>query len=221
MPVLITDDVHLDIPVWVTSLATFRRWTNEPDFPEKGNIWWLRGEVWADMSQEQIFSHLRVKGQIFHVLNGLVDASDLGLMLPDGLLLTHEEVGLSGNPDATFISHEAIAEGRVVLVEGRSAGYTEAQGSPDMVLEVVSDSSEEKDEVLLRDDYFAAGVIEYWLVDARVSPPKFDILRRNAKGFVATRKVGGWIRSTVFGRSFRLNEGTDRSGNPKYTLETK
>lgn len=221
MPVLITDDVHLDIPVWVTSLATFRRWTDEPDFPEKGNIWWLRGEVWADMSQEQIFSHVLIKGQIYRVLAQIVEENDLGLMLTDGVLLTNEGGGISGNPDATFISHDALATGRVVLIEGRTTGYTEAQGSPDMVLEVVSDGSIEKDVEILREDYFTANIEEYWLVDARVSPPKFDILRRNSTGFVVTRKSGGWLKSNVFGKSFRLIEGKDKSGNPKYTLESK
>ena len=39
MPTMIADDVYLEIPAWVTDLASFRRWTDEPDFPEKGNIW--------------------------------------------------------------------------------------------------------------------------------------------------------------------------------------
>jgi len=221
MAVLITEDVHLDIPTWVTDLATFRRWTDEPDFPETGNIWWLRGEVWADMSQEQIFSHIDVKGEVYFAIKTLLRDNDIGRIFTDGLLLTNEDIGVSGNPDATFFTHEALAEGRVVLIEGRTDGFTEVQGSPEMVLEVVSDSSEEKDILILREDYFAAGILEYWLVDAREKPIQFDILRRNSKGFVSTRKVGGWVKSIVFGHSFRLVEGKDRSGNPKYTLETK
>src|SRR5262245_62509123 len=128
MPTLIANDVYLDIPEWVTSLAAFRRWTDEPDFPEKGNIWWLRGNLWADMSKEQLFSHLAMKGEFFFVLLGLVREADLGLMFTDGLLLTNETAGLSGNPDATFISHEALSEGRVVLVEGERDGFEEVKG---------------------------------------------------------------------------------------------
>src|SRR5258708_23820019 len=112
MPTLIAEDVHLDIPSWVTSLAAFRRWTDEPDFPDKGNIWWLRGEVWADMSKEQIFFHVFVKGEFFIKLSLVVREQDLGLMLTDGVLVTNSDVGLSGNPDATFISHEALKDGR-------------------------------------------------------------------------------------------------------------
>jgi Uma2 family endonuclease len=221
MPTMIAEDVYLEIPAWVTDLESFRRWTDEPDFPEKGNIWWLRGEVWADMSKEQLFSHLEVKSEFIAVLRRLVRDLDLGLMWTDGLLLTNEVAGLSGKPDATFISHQSLADERIRLIEGRTDGFTEAQGSPDMVLEIVSKSSVEKDNKLLREDYFVAGVSEYWLVDARQSPPTFDILRRNSKQFVPVRKQSGWVKSAVFGKSFRLVEGKTRSGTPAYTLEIK
>src|SRR5258706_1278384 len=105
MPTLIADDVYLDVPDWVTSLAAFRRWTDEPEFPEKGNIWWLRGKVWANMTKEQLFTHILVKTRITTCLDNLVNELDLGAILSDGLLLTNPEDGLSGNPDATFISH--------------------------------------------------------------------------------------------------------------------
>ena len=221
MSILFANDVELEIPIWVTDLASFRRWTQEPDFPEKGKIWWLRGEVWADMRSEQLFSHLEVKSEFVTILRTLVRAEDLGLMWTDELLLNNEEAGLSGNPDAMFISHEALADVRVVLIEGKSDGWTEVRGSPDMVLEIVSKCSVRKDLTILHEDYFTAGIAEYWLVDARNSPPRFDILRRNSTGFVATRKQGGWIKSMVFGKLFWLKEGTDRSGNTTYTLEVK
>jgi Uma2 family endonuclease len=221
MPTDIANDVYLDIPEWVTSLAAFRRWTQELDFPEKGNIWWLRGKVWADMSSEQLFSHLEVKSEVLAVLRMLVRKGDLGFMWADGLLLTNERADLSGNPDATFISHEALADGRVVLIEGKREGYTEAQGSPDMVLEVVSKRSEKKDYTILREDYFTAGVREYWLVDARQNPPSFEILKRGTDGFVASRRQGGWVKSAVFGCSFKLDIKQNRSGKPAATLEVK
>jgi len=215
------DDIDLEIPEWVTSLEAFRRWTDEPDFPEKGNIWWLRGGVWADMSKEQLFTHLVTKGVIFAVLLRLVEDADLGVLFPDGLLLTNKSAGVSGNPDATFITHEALAAGRAVLIKGKRGGYTEVQGSPEMVLEVVSQGSELKDYTLLREDYFTAGVSEYWLVDARPEPVSFEILKRGTTGFTATRKQAGWVKSAVFGKSFRLLIGKDRSGNPRPKLEVK
>jgi Uma2 family endonuclease len=221
MPTFVAEDVHLEIPEWVTNLAAFRRWTDEPSFPEKGNIWWLCGKVWADMSQEQIFTHVDIKGEIYHVLKGIVRTGRLGRIFTDGLLLTNDAADLSGNPDATFISHHAIETNRVVLVEGKEEGFTEAVGSPEMVLEVVSKSSEEKDYTILNRAYYAAGIDEHWLVDARKDPLQFDILRRTPDKFAPTRKQAGWLKSAVFGKSFRLFKRKDDSGNPEFILEVK
>ena len=221
MPTVIADDVNLEIPEWVTNIEAFRHWADMPDYPEEGNIWWLRGKVWADMSKEQYYWHLMIKGEIYRVLSNLVIDQDLGDIVTDGLLVSNIVAGISGNPDATFISHESFEEGTAVLIEGRSDGFTEVQGSPDMVLEVVSDSSETKDLVTLRQDYFVAGIREYWLVDGRKDVLSFDILRRNSKGFVLTRKQGDWVKSEVFGKSFRLVESKNRRGKPTYRLEMK
>ena len=74
------------------------------------------------------------------------------------------------------------------------------------VLEVLSDSSVEKDIVILFDAYWQAGIAEYWLVDARKGPVRFDIYRHTSKGYVATRKQAGWVKSAVFSKSFRLSQ---------------
>jgi len=103
-------------------------------------------------------------------------------------MLTNLVADISGNPDGTFVSNKALAAERVRLVEGADEGFVELEGSPDMVLEVVSRGSVHKDTVVLRDAYWEAGVREYWLVDARREPLTFDILRHTAKGFAATRK---------------------------------
>ena len=95
------------------------------------------------------------------------------------------------------------------------------EGSPDMVLEVISDSSTRKDLVVLRQAYWEAGVREYWLVDARRGPLKFDILRRTAKGYAATRKQDGWLKSAVFGKAFRLAQRRNARGHPEFTLEVR
>jgi Uma2 family endonuclease len=75
-----------------------------------------------------------------------------------------------------------------------------------MVLEVLSRSSVRKDRVILRQAYWEAEVREYWLVDARDAPVQFDVLRHTAKGYTASRKADGWIKSAVFGKSFRLTQ---------------
>jgi len=212
---------QLTVPPWVVDLATFRRWMDSDDLPEKLRIWYLKGEVWIDMSKEQIFSHLALKNEFFYVLTGLIKAGGLGLFLPDGLLLSNVAADISGNPDATFISNAALDANRARLVEGKEHGFVEIEGSPDMVLEVVSDSSTRKDLVVLRQAYWEAGVREYWLVDARREPLTFDVLRRTAKGYAAVRKQDGWLKSAVFGKSFRLTQQRNARGHPEFTLQMR
>ena len=221
MTTLLVDKTELSIPSWVVDLDSFQRWTEVPDFPQKADVWWLRGGVWADMSMEQIFSHVDVKGEFYRVLANLLIETGQGRVFTDGLRLFNEKAELSGKPDATFISNESRQEGRVALVPGKEEGFTHVYGSPDMVLEVVSPSSERKDLVTLREDYFVAGVREYWLVDARKSPPKFSILRRNSVAFIATRNQGGWVKSSVFGKSFRLRQTVDEFDTPVFRLDVR
>jgi len=34
-------------------------------------------------------------------------------------------------------------------------------------------------------------------------------------------KSAGWLKSAVFGKSFRLHRANDEQGNPEFTLEAK
>jgi len=51
----------------------------------------------------------------------------------------------------------------------------ELEGTPDMVLEVVSASSVVKDTETLLQLYWQAGIPEYWLVDARGEALEFTV----------------------------------------------
>jgi Uma2 family endonuclease len=219
--IYVDEGTEVTVPEWVTDIESFRRWTDSDGFPEQGNTWWLRGKVWMDMSKQQIFTHVAVKGEIYAVLKGLVQEAESGLIFPDGLLLTNFTADISGNPDATFLSTDSMESGEARLIESRDGGYLEVQGAPDMVLEVVSKSSVHKDTVILRQAYWEAGIKEYWLVDARGKPLSFDILRRTARGYVATRKQSGWVKSNVFGKSFRLVQGLDARRLPTFRLEVR
>jgi len=218
---LINESFQVTVPDWVVDLESFRRWADADDFPDSGRVCYLKGEVWVDMSKEQVFTHTRVKGRIYSALDALTTAEELGICLPDGPRLSNEAAKLSSRPDAAFVSAASLESKRVLLVEGMEEGILELEGSPDIVLEVISNSSVRKDTVILRQAYWEAGVQEYWLVDARKQPLTFDILRRTARGYVATRKQGGWLKSSVFGKSFRLTQGTDFLGQPSFTLEAR
>jgi hypothetical protein len=153
----ISDDGELTIPAEVVDINSFRAWVDSPSYPERGRIWWLVGKVWADMSREPIFTHLAVKNEYAVVLSGLARAGKRGLFLPDGLLLSNFAADIAGNPDGTFLSNSTLDSDRIRLIEGAEGGFVEIQGLPDMTLEVVSDSSCQKDTALLRKGYWEAG----------------------------------------------------------------
>jgi len=220
MSVVLTEVSEVEIPNWVTDLNAFRRWVHSLAVPEDARVYWVDGKVWVDMSKEQIFSHVDVKTEIVRVLANLATELDFGRMRSDGALYSNDDAGISVNPDAIFISHACREEGRVTFVQGRD-GPVEIQGTPDMVLEVVSRSSVTKDTELLLEAYWTAGIPEYWLVDARKSPPRFDIYRHTDDGYVAVRRRDGWLKSAVFGRQFRFVESKDRFCDPAYSLEVK
>jgi Uma2 family endonuclease len=191
------------------------------DLPEKAKVFYYRGEVWIEMGKQQLFTHIAVKTEITSVLYQFVKGQKLGRFFSDGALMTNEAAELSGNPDAVFVSKDSLASDRVVYVEGKEGGFVELLGSPDMVLEVVSDSFEKKDNETLFEACFEAGIREYWLVDARGDELEFNIYRRGPDSFVAVRKQNGWVKSAAFGKSFRLIRGSDATGNPEFTLEVK
>jgi Uma2 family endonuclease len=217
----VSETRHVRVPEWVLDLESFRRWSDADDFPEGDRIEWMRGGVWIDMSREQLFSHVQVKLRFSMALGNLVDADKLGYFFPDGARFSNEEADLSVKPDGLFLSMNSLESKAVRLLEGMEEGWLEVEGSPEMVLEVVSAGSVQKDTVDLRDAYWKAGVAEYWLVDARPDPPSFDILRHAGKGYVAVRKQKGWVRSGVFGRPFRLTRDSDPLGHPRFTLEVR
>jgi Uma2 family endonuclease len=217
--VVVSDQVR--IPSWVSDLGTFRRWAKSDSYPERGWVSFLDGEVWVDPHVEQLFTHNLVKTCYTVSVGGLIETEDRGYYFSDRCLLSNEIANLSTEPDGTFCSWQAVKEGLVRLVEGEEEGFVELEGSPDMALEIVSAYSVRKDRVILRDLYWRAKVTEYWLVDVRRVPIQFDILRWTHRGYVATRRKLGWVRSKVLEHSFLLEANSDRLGHPRYLLRVE
>jgi Uma2 family endonuclease len=214
-------DTSVQIPEWVKDLVSFRRWLHSDDFPEQGRICYLDQEVWIDLSREQFFSHNQVRTDFTALLGGLVRSGRVGRFVTAGMLLSSIEADFSSQPDGCFLSNEALDTGRVRLIEGKHGSIVELEGTPDMVLEIVSDSSVRKDTVTLKAAYAEAGIPEYWLVDVRNAKLSFDIFQLKPKGYVAVKKQAGWLKSSVFGKAFRLTRTDDTRGDPVYTLEVR
>lgn len=213
---------RVDFPAWITDHESFRRWARSPECPEKLRVAYYDDGIWVDADMEQFFAHNQVKAELSAVLVPLARTAKLGRFAIEGMLLSNPAARLSTVPDGFLVSYESVREGRLREVPGKKDGCIEYEGTAEMVLEVVSDSSEQKDLVDLVRLYWLSGVREYWLVDARGKQPQFEILKRGPKAVASTRRQpGGWLKSEVFGRSFRLAAGEDELGEPLHTLEVK
>jgi Uma2 family endonuclease len=220
---LVTDYQVLTVPADALSLAGFRAWATADGFPEQIRVTFIEGEIFLDMSNEEPETHIAVKTEVTRVLAALCREAKLGKFYADGLLVTNEDAQVSNNPDAVFFSRETLASGRVQLVPRREGErrYRELMGTPDWILEVVSDSSVNKDRVKLRAAYHRAGIPEYWLVDARGEEIRFQILRRRKERYTTTPEKDGWQHSQVFGRSFSLERRRDELDLWEYTLHVR
>jgi Uma2 family endonuclease len=208
------------IPTWVTDNQAYVRWACSNQFPQHGRLAFFHGEVWVDMSPEELFTHNQLKGEFALVLGTLLKDTRLGRFYPDRCLLTNARAGLSTEPDGLFISFPSIRSRRIRKVRGKR-GYRAWSGTPDMVVEVVSDSSEIKDTVVLKRLYWKAGIPEYWLVDGRGARPEFTIFQRGNRRYLPVAAQAGWVKSQVLGKSFKLTAGSDEVGDPEYNLAVR
>jgi len=223
MAKVLSETFQLDIPRWVKDLDSFRRWAHSDGFPHEGRICFMNGEVWADMSMEELISHNQVKLALDLGLGGYIIENELGLYMPDGMLMTNDEAKIGNEPDAMIALNETLAAKRVRFRAGkkRRAKATELVGSPDIVVEIVSAGSVEKDTDWLKELYWRSGVPEYWLIDARDEALKFNILKRSVTGYISSRKTQDWVKSTVLNISVRLLRREKSHGLHGYKLELR
>lgn len=214
---------ELLIPSWVNDLDSFRQWSLEEPILEKVKVCYLGDVIWVETEMEDVFVHNRLKGRIYAVLDALITDNDLGYLFTDGARLTNASANFACEPDALFVSFATNQAGRIQWNKNRrGAGVVEIEGSPDMVMEVISDSSVVKDTQTLFESYYRAGISEYWLVDARLGELRFEIFHRGDFSFVATVPADdGFVESRVLDRSFRLDRGVDPLGNPKFNLQVR
>ena len=92
MSTILTEGQEVEVPAWVIDLPSFRRWSDQEDFPDTGRIWYIRGKVWLDMSKEQLYTHGSVKSEFAFALVGLVKAGRLGRYWCDSAYITSHAI---------------------------------------------------------------------------------------------------------------------------------
>jgi Uma2 family endonuclease len=220
---LLGEPTTVRLPVSACTLDGFVAWATSDAFPQRGRISFINEEIFIDMSPEELETHNKVKTTVTSTMFHGNEEWELGELFSDRTLVTNEAAGLSTEPDGTFVKWRSYQTHQVRLVPREDAlrQYMEVRGRPDWVLEVVSRTSVEKDTQILRGVYHRAGIAEYWLIDAMDEEVDFQILVWRRTGYAAVRPRGGWRRSRVFGRSFRLVRRRNRMGRWQYKLEVK
>ena len=119
-------------------------------------------------------------------------------------------------------SQSRLHPGLVPKASGEPGRYIELEGGPDLVAEIVSDTSVTKDTRRLPWAYFQAGIREFWLLDARGERLRFEIHRRGPAGFEPVEPdQDGFQSSAVLGSRFRLDRQLDEDGLWEFDLLRK
>jgi len=212
----------VSIPLGISSLEEFRAWAQSDDFPESGRIDYIGGNLEVDMSPEDIFTHGTLKTELTAVLLARVKQLGLGYLLSDRSRVSHRDAKWSVEPDLVLITREALEAGRVTFIpkaSGAADRYVEIEGTPELIVEIVSDSSVKKDTQHLRTAYGSAGVPEYWLIDARGEEVSFQINHLVAGKYSPSAvDAEGFQASAVLACRYQLTRCRDAAGYWQYSL---
>ncbi len=161
----------------------------------------INGEVVVQSPAK--FEHTDTSGNLLVLLRTYVQIHNLGFVGYEKMLVT-----LTRNdyePDICFFGNEKAAQ------------FTPKQmqfPAPDLIVEVLSPSTEEKDRGLKFEDYAAHGVREYWLVDPDTQTVEqyvreddsYQLLTKSRSGNIASVVVAGFdlpIRA-IFDKAINL-----------------
>ena len=122
------------------------------------------------MTPAPFIRHQRLSGRLHHLLSSYFDHHPAGEVLAAPCAVVLSEVDVV-EPDLLFISAERAG----------IATEKEIRGAPDLVVEILSDSSRRTDELIKRKLYERAGVREYWVVDPVLDAVK--VYRRDQGSF--------------------------------------
>jgi Uma2 family endonuclease len=142
----------------------------------------ITGELYV--SPSPTFAHQMVVGRLDRLIGNWVDYHQLGITVPSPM-----DVRLFPNdivqPDLVF-----VAAGRSNIRLGNFV-----DGSPNVLVEILSPSTRRVDLILKRVIYQQAGIREYWVVD--LTEPSIAVLQLRDGYFVPATEVDGKLTSAV------------------------
>lgn len=155
--------------------------------PEGGLTEWVAGEGIQYMPASN--AHQRIVNLFIALLSFFVDAKQLGKVFSGPFTMRVSPEGNGREPDVFVVLNSNAGE------ETEKAFI----GAADIVIEVVSTDSAQRDRLEKFDEYEAAGVKEYWVIDPRPNRNRADFYQRDTTGrFYSIPLIEGHIfRSSV------------------------
>lgn len=150
------------------------------------------------MSPSPTAQHQELIMEIAYQVAAFLDESQIGRVFPE------LDINLR-----VALDREVVYRPDVVYVSKEQAGIikTHITAAPDVVVEVVSPHSRQYDSVTKKNDYEAAGVREYWLIDPLEAKMTFFV--RQGEKFVESIPQTDTFASTAIS-GFTLNLGRIR-----------
>ncbi|UCE64696.1 MAG: Uma2 family endonuclease [Nitrospirota bacterium] len=105
--------------------------------------------------------HQRISGNLYGLLFEFVKQNKSGILL-------------SAPTDVVFSDMDVVQPDLLFVSWGRESIITEdnIQGAPDLVVEILSESTRRTDEIIKRKLYEKHGVAEYWIIDPEIDTVK-------------------------------------------------
>jgi Uma2 family endonuclease len=156
------------------------------DAPDNGKKYEVIGGV-LYVSPAPVWKHQLQLNRLNKRVINWVDDHRLGYVVtgPTGVVLDDEN---GVEPDLLFISHE-----RAHIISERGV-----EGAPDLIVEVLSPSTEGRDRGLKLHRYAASGVPHYWILDTEGPRIEERVLGEDGYRLVGTFGPGEVFRPTLF-----------------------
>lgn len=162
---------------------TYRDYLLLPESEEK-RYELVQGELYMVPSPTP--GHQEISKRLFRILDSFVESNGLGVVFyaPLDVVLSEEDVL---QPDILFVASDR----RSIITERN------IRGAPDLIVEVLSPGTADRDRLLKRTRYAKFGVREYWVVDPETkiievlvaTQAGLELLRSYPLGTVATSGI--------------------------------